>query len=62
MRSNSEGNGRSKLTGLVVGAAVVLAASPVLAQDDSTPVRAIDEAAGAATTPVDSSTHQDPLG
>jgi hypothetical protein len=36
MRGNEEGSGRRKLTGLVVGAAVLLAAAPVLALDDST--------------------------
>ncbi len=48
MRNNEDANGRAKLTGLAVGAAVLLAASPVLAQDDPTPVRAIDEAGRAA--------------
>jgi len=57
-KSNTKGTGRRKLTGLAVGAAVLFAASPVLAQDDSTPVRAHDAAARAAAAPeaTDSST------
>jgi len=50
-KSNTKGNGRRKLTGLAVGAAVLFAASPVLAQGDSTPARARDSAARAAADP-----------
>ena len=56
MQSNRAGNGRHTITRLVVGAAVLLAASPVLAQDESTPVRAMDEAARAAAALVNPST------
>jgi len=56
MQDSTKENGRRKLTGLVVAAAVLLAASPALARNDSTPVRASRGAARAATGPADHTT------